>query len=78
MHTAERPSNYFSDSFTYTQAKEIKKGVICDQILLEIHLTEHGSYYFKVGHFLHTCQGHTQQAHDVTMTSDCDMITSHR
>ena len=30
-----------SSSFTYNQAEQIKKGVICVQILLELHLTEH-------------------------------------
>ena len=33
MHKAVRPSNYFSNSFTYNQAEQIKKGVICVQIL---------------------------------------------
>ena len=42
MHKAERPSNYFfSNSFTYYQAEQIKKGVICVQILLEIHRRFH-------------------------------------
>ena len=41
MHKAERPSNYFSNSYTYNQVEQIKKGVICVQILLDIHLTEH-------------------------------------
>ena len=36
MHKAERPSNYFfSNAFTYNQAEQTKKGVICVQILLE-------------------------------------------
>ena len=35
-HKAEHPSNYFSSSFTHYQAEQIKKGVICVQILLEI------------------------------------------
>ena len=39
MHKAERHSNYFSNTFTHKQAKQIKKGVICVQILLETHLT---------------------------------------
>ena len=39
MHKAERPSNYFSNTFTHNQAEKIKKTVICVQILLEIHLT---------------------------------------
>ena len=47
MHKAERPSNYFSSSFTYNQAEQIKKGVICVQILLEIHLNEHGRFLFQ-------------------------------
>ena len=46
-HEAVRPSNYFfSNSFTYNQAEQIKKEVICVQILLEIHLTEHGRFHF--------------------------------
>ena len=39
MHKAERPSNYFSNTYTHNQAEQIKKGVLCVQILLEIHLT---------------------------------------
>ena len=38
MHKAEHPSN-FSNTFTHNQAEQIKKGVICVQNLLEIHLT---------------------------------------
>ena len=34
MHTAERPSNYFSNSFTHYQTEQIKKEVICVQIFL--------------------------------------------
>ena len=48
MHKAVRPSNYFfSNSFTYNQAEQIKKGVICVRILLQIHLTEHGRFHFQ-------------------------------
>ena len=48
MHKADRPSNYFFfNSFTYNPAEQIKKGVICVQILLEIHLNEHGSFHFQ-------------------------------
>ena len=40
IHKAERPSNYFSNSFTHYQAEQLKKGgVICVHILSEIHLT---------------------------------------
>ena len=75
MHKAERPRNYFFSSFfIYNKAEQIKKGVICVQILLEIHLTEHGR--FHLDNFLHTCLGHTQQAHDVKMTlMRCDDVT---
>ena len=69
MHKAERPSNYFSNSFTYNQAEQIKKGVICVQILLEIHLPEQISFS-RSDNFLHTCLGHNQQAHDVEMMLD--------
>ena len=48
MHKAERPSNYFFPySFTYNQAEQLKKGVICVQIFLEIHLTEHRRFHFQ-------------------------------
>ena len=47
MHEAERSSNFFSNSFTYNQAEQIKKGLICVQILLEIHLNEHGRFHFQ-------------------------------
>ena len=47
MHKAEHPSNYFSDSFTHNVTEQIKKGVICVQTLLKIHLTEQGRFYFQ-------------------------------
>ena len=47
MHKAKRPSNYFFNYFTYNQAEQIKKRVICVQILLEIHLTERGRFHFQ-------------------------------
>ena len=52
MHKAVRPSNYFFPSLshiisTYNQAEQIKKEVICVQILLEIHLTKHGRFHFQ-------------------------------
>ena len=48
MHKAVHSSNYFfSNSFTYNQAEQIKKEVIYVQILLEIHLTEHGGFHFQ-------------------------------
>ena len=47
IHKAVRPSNYFSNSFTYNQAEQIKKEVICVLILLEIHLTEYGRFHFQ-------------------------------
>ena len=46
-HKTERPSNYFSNSFTHYQAERIKKGVICFQILLEIPLIEHCRVHFQ-------------------------------
>ena len=39
-HKAERPSNYFSSSFTHYLAEQLKKGVKCVQILLEIRQIE--------------------------------------
>ena len=46
MHKADVLAIFFSNSFTYNQAEQIKEGVICVQILLEIHLTEHGRFHF--------------------------------
>ena len=46
MHKAVRPS-ISSNSFTKNQAEQIKKEVICVQILLVIHLTEHGRFHFQ-------------------------------
>ena len=34
--------------FQFFQAKQIKKGVVCVQILLEIHQTEHSRVHFQV------------------------------
>ena len=48
MHKAELPSNYFFQLFRISsfsiQAEQIKKGVICVQIMLEIHRTKHGRF----------------------------------
>ena len=41
---AEHPSNYFSNSFTYNQAEQVKKR---SNLCLEIHLTEHGRFHFQ-------------------------------
>ena len=37
----------FTSFFTCNQAEQIKKGIICVRILLEIHLTEHGRFHFQ-------------------------------
>ena len=78
MHKAVRPSNFLSNSFTYNQAEQIKKGVICVQILLEIYLTEHGRFHFPGRTTFCTPVLVTHSRH---MTSDCrphDVMTSHR
>ena len=51
MHKAERPSNYFfSNSFTYNQAEQIKKGVICVQIFCQKYaLLNTVDFILKVG-----------------------------
>ena len=41
------PFLVFSSSFTYNRAEHIRKGVICVQILSELHLTEHGRFFFQ-------------------------------
>ena len=56
---------FFSNSFTYNQAEQIKKEVICVQILLEIHLIS----FSRSDNFLHSCLGPNQQAHDIKMMS---------
>ena len=46
------------------------KGVICVQILLEIHLTEHGRFHLKVGQlFTHLSWSHPAGTNDVGLTS---------
>ena len=76
MHKAEHPSNYFFNSFTYNQAEQIKKGVICVQMLLEIHLTEHGRFHFsRSDSILHAflvtpiCKIWSMRGDDITQTS---------
>ena len=60
MRKAECPSNYFSNSFTHNQTEQIKNGLICVQILLEIHLIVTVDFIFKVGQLhLHTSLGHS-------------------
>ena len=39
MHKPERRSNFFPIFFTHNQAEQIKKEVICVQVLLETQLT---------------------------------------
>ena len=78
MHKAVRPSNYISNSFTYNQAEQTKKGVICVQILLEIHLTEHSRFHFQGQTTFYTPDLVTPSRH---MTSDrrrWDVMTSDR
>ena len=49
MHKAVRPSNYFSNSFTYNEAEQIKKEVISNLCpnFVRIHLIEHGRFHFQ-------------------------------
>ena len=47
MHKAVRPSIYFFRFFHINQAEQIEKEVICVQILLKIHLTEHGRFFME-------------------------------
>ena len=60
MHKTERLSNhFFSNSFIHYQAKQIKKGVISVQIVLEVHRRNTVEAIFKVEQFhLHTSLGH--------------------
>ena len=59
VHKAERPSNYFSFTFTHNQAEQIKKRVICVQILLEIHLTLNTVESISgLNNFIIYCLGH--------------------
>ena len=70
MHKAVRPSIYFSNSFTYNQAEQIKKEVICAQVLLEIHLTEHGRFHFQGRKTLYTPVLVTPSRHMTSMRRD--------
>ena len=47
MLKAKRPGNYFANCFTHNQAEQIKKIVICVQMLLEIHQSKHGKVHFQ-------------------------------
>ena len=48
MHKAVHPSNYFFQTLSHMiRLSRYRKGVICVQILLEIHLTEHGRFHFQ-------------------------------
>ena len=59
MHKAERPSIFFPNTFTHNQTEQIKKGVICVQILLEIHLTLNTvESISRLNNFITTCLGH--------------------
>ena len=71
MHKAVPPSNYFfSNSFTYNQAEQIKKGVICVQILVEIHPTEHGRFHFQARTTFYTPVLVTPSMHMTSMPLD--------
>ena len=79
MHKAVRPSNYFfSNSFRYNQAEQIKKEVICVQILLEIHLTEHGRFHFQGRTTFNTPVFDPPSRHKTSKSRQCDVMTSHR
>ena len=48
MHKAERPCNFFPTlSHIIRPTEQITKGVICVQISLEIHLTEHSRFHIQ-------------------------------
>ena len=73
MHKAERPSNYFFPIALYNnQAEQIKKVVICLQIMLEIHLLNMVDFIFKVGqlftHLYWSLPAGTWRQNDVDVT----------
>ena len=68
----------FSNSFTYNQAEQIRKGVICVQILLEIHLTEHGRFHFRSRTTFYTPVLGTLSRHMTSKWHRFDVMTSHR
>ena len=71
MHKAVHPSIYFFQFFyIYNQAEQIKKEVICVQILLEIHLTEHGRFHFQSRTTLYTLVLVTPSRHMMLMRRD--------
>ena len=65
---------FFHNSFTYYQAEQIKKGVICMQILLEIHLS---FSKFTMTTF-YTPVLITPSRHMTSKWHLCDVMTSHR
>ena len=49
MHKAERPNNYFFNTFTHIQAEQVKKGVIlCPNLVRNTPDFEHSRVHFKV------------------------------
>ena len=78
MHRAVRPGSYFFQFFTYCQAEQIKKGVICVRILLDIHLTEHGRFHFEGRTTFYTPVLVPPNRHMTSKWRQCDLMTSHR
>ena len=79
MHQAVHPSNYFlSNSFIYNQAEQIKKGVICIQILLEIQLAEQGRFHFQGRTTFYTPVLVPPSRHMTSKWRQCTVMTSHR
>ena len=68
----------FSNAFTYKQAEQIKKGVICVQILLEIHLIEDGRFHFRGRTTFYTPVLVKPSRHMTSKWRQYDMMTSHR
>ena len=61
----------FSNSFTCNQGEQIKKGAsnLCPNFVRNTPYWTRLISFSRSDNFLHTCLGHTQQAHDIRMTS---------
>ena len=61
MHSPERPSNYFSNTFTHNQAEQIKKGVIfCPNFVRNTPDLNTAQSISRLNNFITHCLGHSK------------------
>ena len=61
MHKAERPSNNFSNTFTYNQAEQIKRSNLCPNFVRNTSELNTIESTFKAEQLhIHVCLGHSE------------------